>query len=90
MAIVGCEAKVGKRRDPACRGGRRGGDRHRYGNFVLEVDWKALGSEMWDIGDLLPLRDAAAGRPAVAAATTRLNLRKDMEGNCAGSAGRHQ
>jgi hypothetical protein len=53
---------------------------HQYADFILEVDWKALGSEMWDSGIFFRCEmPPPEGRPWPA--DYQVNLRKEMEGN---------
>lgn len=52
---------------------------HRYTDFVLELDWKALDSKMWDSGIFFRCPLPPEGRPWPEDYQT--NLRKGMEGN---------
>ncbi len=58
---------------------------HRYSDFVLELDWKALGTEMWDSGIFFrcPLPPQGVPWPK----DYQVNLRKGMEGNVGGLEG---
>lgn len=84
--VVGCEAKVESGAILLAEGDGVVATDHRYGNFILEVDWKALGSEMWDSGIFFRCEmPPPEGRPWPR--DYQVNLRKDMEGNVPGLAG---
>ena len=51
----------------------------KYKDFILEVDWKALKTDMWDSGVYFRYADVPAGQPWPK--TYQANLRKGMEGN---------
>ena len=51
----------------------------KYGNFVLEFEWKALGDDKWDSGVYFRYDTVPEGRPWPA--RYQVNLRQGMEGN---------
>lgn len=50
-----------------------------YGDFVLELEWKALKPDNWDSGIYFRYRDVPQGRPWPP--RYQVNLRKGMEGD---------
>lgn len=53
-----------------------------FADFVLEFEWKALPTEMWDSGLYFRYSEVPAGRPWPK--KYQVNLRKGMEGNIDG------
>jgi hypothetical protein len=58
---------------------------HRYGDFVLELDWKAHKSEKWDSGIFFRCELPAAGKPWPS--RYQANLLQGQEGNVGGLVG---
>ncbi|MBN2474515.1 MAG: DUF1080 domain-containing protein [Pirellulales bacterium] len=58
---------------------------HRYSDFVLEVEWKALKDDAWDSGVFFRCPPPPKDRPWPE--QYQANLRKGMEGNVGGLAG---
>ena len=55
---------------------------HRYGDFILELDWKALGKESWDSGIYIRSELPSGERPWPK--RYQVNLLKGKEGNLIG------
>lgn len=56
--------------------------KRKYGDFVLEFDWKALANDNWDSGVYFRYDNVPPGKPWPA--RYQVNLRKGMEGNIDG------
>ena len=59
--------------------------KQRYGDFVLELDWKALKPDGWDSGIYFRYDSVPKGRPWPE--RYQVNLRQGLEGNVDGLAG---
>jgi len=57
----------------------------RYGDFVLEWEWKALKPQKWDSGVYFRYESVPKGRPWPG--RYQVNLRQGMAGNCSGLRG---
>jgi hypothetical protein len=77
--VTGCEAVVQDGAILIKSGNGLVRTERRYGDFVLEVEWKALNVKMWDSGIFFrsPLPPGRAPWPR----DYQANLRKGMEGN---------
>jgi acetyl esterase/lipase len=83
--VLTCEAKVDDGEILIVSGNGLIQTEKKYGDFILEFDWKKLGEEMWDSGvyfryDTVPPKRPWPNRYQV-------NLRKGMEGNVGGIEG---
>ena len=78
--VTGCEAKVQDGAIFLAAGNGLVHTERQFGDFVLELDWKALHPEMWDSGIFFRCElPPPAGRPWPK--DYQVNLRKGMEGN---------
>lgn len=77
--VIGCEAVVQDGAMLIKAGNGMVQTENRYGDFVLELDWKALKSDNWDSGIYFRYTSIPKGRPWPG--QYQANLRKGMEGN---------
>jgi hypothetical protein len=77
--VIGCEAVVQDGAILIKAGNGLVQTERRYGDFVLELDWKALKNDNWDSGVYFRYTSVPKGRPWPD--RYQANLRKGMEGN---------
>ncbi len=77
--VIGCEAVVHDGAILLKSGNGLVRTERTYRDFILEVEWKALRSDMWDSGIFFRAQDPPPGTPWPK--TYQANLRKGMEGN---------
>ncbi len=77
--VIGCEAVVDDGDILLKEGNGLVQTDQKYGDFILEFDWKALDREMWDSGVYFRYNSVPEGRPWPG--RYQVNLRKGMEGN---------
>lgn len=81
--VIGCEAIVQDGAILLKAGNGLVEAEKRYQDFVLEYEWKALNSEMWDSGVYFRYETVPDRQPWPA--RYQVNLRKGMEGDLAGA-----
>lgn len=84
-SVLTCEAKVDQGEILIVAGNGLVQTEKKYGDFILEFEWKKLGEEMWDSGVYFRYDTVPAGRPWPK--RYQVNLRKGMEGNVGGIQG---
>jgi hypothetical protein len=77
--VIGCEAVVQDGAILLKAGNGLVQTAKKYGDFVLEYEWKALKDDGWDSGVYFRYDEVPAGRPWPK--RYQVNLRKGMEGN---------
>ena len=84
-SVVTCDAAVDEGEILIKAGNGLVQTRRKYGNYVLEFDWKALGADKWDSGVYFRYDTVPAKRPWPD--RYQVNLRQGMEGNLVGVKG---
>jgi hypothetical protein len=82
--VIGCEAVVQDGAILLKSGNGLVQAKKRYGDFMLEYEWKALNPTMWDSGVYFRYETVPPGRPWPH--RYQVNLRKGLEGNIDGFA----
>ena len=77
--ILKCEASVDEGDILITEGNGLIQSEKKYGNFILEFEWKALSDDKWDSGVYFRYDTVPEGRPWPA--QYQVNLRQGMEGN---------
>jgi len=77
--VIGCEAVVEDGAILIKSGNGIVRTERQYGDFILEIEWKALKSDRWDSGIFFRCADPPPGRPWPR--VWQANLAKGMEGN---------
>ncbi|NLY01419.1 MAG: DUF1080 domain-containing protein [Rhodopirellula sp.] len=77
--VTGCEVKVEDEAILLVSGNGLVRTDKQYGDFILELEWKALRTEMWDSGIFFRCELPSQQRPWPK--DYQVNLRKGMEGN---------
>jgi len=80
--VIGCEAVVQEGAILVKDGNGLIQAKGTFADFVLEYEWKALSSDMWDSGVYFRYDEVPEGRPWPK--EYQVNLRKGMEGNIDG------
>ena len=83
--VIGCEAEVVDGAILIKSGNGLIQTKKRYGDFTLELEWKALKEDRWDSGIYFRYDSVPQGRPWPA--RYQVNMRKGMEGNVGGLEG---
>lgn len=81
-SVIGCEAVVQDQAILIKSGNGLVQTKKTYGDFVFEVEWKALAADAWDSGVYFRYDEVPADRPWPK--RYQVNLRKTMEGNVDG------
>jgi len=78
--VLKCEAVVDNGEILLVEGNGLVQSEKKYGNFILEIDWKPLADDKWDSGIYFRYDTVPEGRPWPR--MHQVNLKKDQEGNC--------
>lgn len=81
-SVLNCEARVVDGAILLAEGNGLVQTEKKYGDFVLEYEWKALAEDNWDSGVYFRYVEVPKERPWPE--RYQVNLRKGMEGNCDG------